>query len=276
MLNFIVNETRCTRCGKCAKDCPVRIIQQEGRTIPRIQPEAESACLQCQHCLAICPTGAISILGRNPDDSLRFTSQQLPTGDQMMNLVRSRRSIRQYKDENVDPALIQKMLAALANSPTGVNRRELTFTVIEDKATLQKIREKVLSTVADALKAGRIPERIAYLHAAVPAYYEHKVDIIFRNAPHALIISAPSDAPCPQEDISLALAYFELMAQSNGLGTVWWGMFRILLGTLPELRSLFEIPEKHRYYAMLFGVPSIRYPRCVQRDDGARVKTLRL
>jgi len=60
------------------------------------------------------------------------------------------------------------------------------------------------------------------------------------------------------------------------LGTVWWGMFSILLGTLPELRPLFGIPEKHRYYAMLFGVPAVRYPRCVQRDDGARVKMLHL
>jgi nitroreductase/ferredoxin len=276
MLNFIINESRCTRCGTCAQDCPVRIIQQVGREIPRIQPEAESQCLQCQHCLAICPTGALSILGRNPEDSLRVTPEQLPTGEQMINLVRSRRSIRRYKDENVAPVLIGKMLGALANSPTAVNRRELTFTVIGDKDRMQKIREKVLATVAEALKSGRIPGQVAYLQAAVPAYYEHQADIIFRGAPHALIISAPLDAPCPQEDISLALAYFELMAQSHGLGTVWWGMLSILLSTLPELRPLFEIPEKHRYYAMLFGVPGVRYPRCVQRDDGARVKTLRL
>ena len=275
MLNFIINEPRCTRCGKCAQDCPTRIIQQAGREIPRILPESESQCLQCQHCLAICPTGALSILGRNPDDSLRMTPEQLPTGDQMMNLVRSRRSIRQYKDENVDPVLIRKLLAALAHSPTGVNRRELTFTVIADKGLMQQRREQVLATVAEALKAGRIPEQIAYLHAAVPAYYEHQSDIIFRGAPHALIISAPSDAPCPQEDISLALAYFELMAQAQGLGTVWWGMFRMLLETLPELKPLFEIPKKHRYYALLFGVPAIHYPRCVQREDGAQIKMLR-
>ena len=34
------------------------------------------------------------------------------------------------------------------------------------------------------------------------------------------------------------------------------------------------IPEEHIHYQMLFGVPSIRYARTVQRDDGARVERI--
>lgn len=276
MIDFKVNKDRCTRCGRCAFDCPVRIITQKGKAIPHIRPEEEEDCMQCQHCLAICPTAAISILGRNPDDSLTLTPDRLPDFEQMNLLMRGRRSVRRYKDENVDPALLRKLLAALANSPSGVNRRELTFTVIDDKAVLHRFREQVLSALADATKAGRIPGHFAYLQTAVQSYHENATDVIFRGAPHALIVSAPPDAPCPAEDVTLALAYFDLLAQSAGLGTCWWGMLKMVLETLPELKTLVGLPAGHSYYAMLFGVPAIRYARTVQRDDAAVVRRMTL
>jgi nitroreductase/NAD-dependent dihydropyrimidine dehydrogenase PreA subunit len=276
MIDFLVNKDRCTRCGRCAYDCPARIITQSGKTIPSIRPEQEELCLECQHCLAVCPAAAISILGRNPDDSLPLTAERLPDFGQMNLLLRGRRSVRRYKDENVDPALLLRLLAALANAPTGVNRRELTFTVIDDKAVLHRFRETVLTALADAGKAGRIPGHFAYLQTAVQSYRDSATDVIFRGAPHALIISAPPDAPCPAEDVTLALAYFDLLAQSAGLGTCWWGMLKMVLETLPELKTLVGLPAGHAYYAMLFGVPAIRYARTVQRDDAAAVRRVTL
>lgn len=276
MLKFTVNEKLCTHCGLCAADCPARIITQEDRILPFIAPEKEPLCLQCQHCLAICPTAAISILGRNPDKSLPLSADSFPGFDQMALFLRGRRSIRKYKDENVDLALIRQLLAALANVPTGVNRRELTFTVIDDKAVMRRFRENVLAALVTANKAGRIPERFKYLQDAPPAFAEHNVDILFRGAPHALIVSAPPDAPCPSEDVILALAYFDLLAQSARLGTVWWGMLKMFLETLPDLKGLIGLPARHRYFGMLFGVPAVHYPRAVQRDDAAIVKRVSL
>lgn len=273
MLQFTVNEKLCTHCGLCASDCPMRIITQAGKASPSIRPDQEAACLQCQHCLAICPTAAISILGRKPEDSLPLAPDSFPRLDQMTKFIRGRRSIRQYKDENVDPALINQLLATLANVPTGVNHRTLTFTVINDKAVMHRLREKVLEALAAAGKVGRIPERFKYLQEAPSAYYEHKEDIIFRGAPHALVVSATSDAPCPGEDVASALAYFELLAQSARLGTVWWGMLKMSLEVLPDMKPLFGLPPRHRYYyGMLFGIPAIHYSRTVQRDDAAIVR----
>lgn len=272
MLQFTVNGQRCTYCGLCAADCPAQIITQAGKALPFIEPEQESSCLQCQHCLAICPTGAISILGKNPDDSFKLSPDSFPKFEQLALLVRGRRSIRQYKDENVNPELICRLLNTLANVPTGVNKRELTFNLIDDKVVMHRLREKVLAALVAAAAANRIPERFKYLREAPPAYYEHKNDIIFRGAPHALIVSAPHDAPCPNQDVTLALAYFELLAQSAGLGTVWWGMFTMILEVIPDLKPLFGLPRHHRYFAMLFGVPAINYPRTVQRDNAASIK----
>jgi len=266
MLQFAINSEQCTQCGLCVRDCPAQIIRQEGARLPRIEPDQEPLCYQCQHCLAVCPTAAISILGRNPLDSLPLTG--LPTLDQVERFVRGRRSIRQYRDLNVDPALIKRLLAALANVPTGVNRRELTFTVIDDQAVMGGIRTKVYQALANA-QPGRVPE---YLSNAASAYQEKGIDRVFRGAPHALVVSAPTDAPCPSQDVVLAVAYFEFLAQSCGLGTVWWGMMRSILEALPELKSLVFLPPDHVYYAMLFGMPAVRFARTVQRDDAAVIR----
>jgi nitroreductase len=189
----------------------------------------------------------------------------------MINLVRGRRSVRRYRNENVDASLLQRLLDALSNAPSGVNRRDLTFSVIDDKAAMQRFRLRALNGLAEAAKAGGVPERFAYLAQAVPAWFDEGVDMIFRGAPHMLVVSAGTQSVCPEEDVNLALAYFELMAQSAGLGTVWCGMAKMTLEVVPALKKTLGLAPEHFYYAMLFGLPSVHYCRTVQRDDAARI-----
>ena len=275
MLQFTVDGKLCTRCGLCSLDCIAEIIRQEGKALPSIQPDKESDCLRCQHCLAICPTGAISILGKKPADSLLLSPKELPRLDQVSRLIRGRRSVRHYKDEDVDRALLKQLLATLANVPTGVNQQELTFTVVDDKTVMQKFRVQMIAGLATAMEAGRIAED-SYLRDAVHAYHRDKTDIILRGAPHLLLVSAPPDAPCPNEDVALTLAYFDLLAQSAGLGTVWCGLLKMTLETVPSLKPLLGLPAGHAYYAMLFGPPAIRFARTVQRDDAAQMRRVAL
>jgi nitroreductase/Pyruvate/2-oxoacid:ferredoxin oxidoreductase delta subunit len=276
MLQFNVDAAKCTRCRQCVLDCPARIIEMAGAGIPFIRTENEERCIRCQHCLAICPPAAISIFGKDPANSLPLSAEALPSADQMMTLVRGRRTVRRYRDENVDPALIRRLLDTLSNAPSGINRRALTFSVIDDKAVMQSLRVKAINALAAAQKAGRVSDRYAYLMQAVPAWFENGADLIFRGAPHLLIVSASEESVSPPEDVNLALAYFEMLAQSAGLGTVWCGMAKMTLEVLPELKEAIGLPSGHFYYAMLFGIPSYRYARTVQRDGSARVRSIRL
>jgi nitroreductase/Pyruvate/2-oxoacid:ferredoxin oxidoreductase delta subunit len=275
MLQFIVDDAKCTRCHQCVLDCPSRIIEMTGDAAPFIRPESEAKCIQCQHCLAVCPPAAISIFGRDPARSLALGAGSFPDVEKMSALVRGRRSVRRYRDENVEPALLQRLLATLSNAPSGINRRALTFSVIDDKAAMQRFRLKALNALVEADKARRVPAQFAYLMQAVPAWFEERVDMIFRGAPHLLVVSAAPESACPHEDVCLALAYFELLAQSAGLGTVWCGMAKMTLELLPELKESVGLKPGHYYYAMLFGWPSFRYARTVQREDAARVHRIK-
>ena len=182
--------------------------------------------------------------------------------------------MRQYKDENVPPSQIDALLATLGNTPTGCNDRSLRFLVVSDRNMMERLRLLVIEALEQQMQ--RQAEIPAFLPVAVTAYREHGVDELFRGAPHLLVVSATENASCPNEDINLALAYFELLAQSSGLGTTWCGYLKFAVDAAPELRTHLSLGPQTPFYAMLFGYPNVRYARTVQRDNAAKVVHLTL
>ncbi len=270
MLDFKLDEVLCTQCKECVRDCPSRVIVLGDNGIPGLSPEAERNCIRCQHCLAICPTGAISIFGKTPKESQPIDPALLTGLDAVDRLARSRRTTRRYKPENVDPVLIQRLLDGASYAPTGANRRKLVFTVIDNRDDMKAIRQQVMEALQDAAETGAIPEHLAYLHAAIPAYFQYRADLIFRGAPHLLIVSAEAGALCPDQDVAIALATFEILAAAAGLGTTWCGMLNMALAAVPSLKERFNLTNAQSYYAMLFGVPKVIYARTVQREDSVK------
>lgn len=274
MCQFRVDASLCTQCGLCIQDCVAGIIEMDDANIPSIPIEKELGCLKCQHCLAVCPTGAVSVLGKNPADSQPISAGDIPTFKQMDHFVRARRSVRHYKDQNVDPQLIDSILKFLAHVPTGCNAMELTFNVIDDKDVMHKFGDQLVTAIQHA--AANKTSDHPFLTQIETLSHEAVASIVFRGAPHALIVSAPVDAPCANEDVALAIAYFELLAQSAGLGTVWWGFLRLTSSIVPETKSILGIPEGHAYYAILFGYPQIEFARTTQKEDAAKVRRISL
>ena len=235
---------------------------------PAIAADKEELCYRCQHCLAVCPTGALSILGRSPENSVPLASH-FPSSEQMEALIKGRRSVRHYAEEDLPHALITRMLATAWHAPTGVNARQVHFTVIDTRAKLQQFRETVLNGLDELDKNQALPAHMERFIPFVQAWREDKKDIIFRDAPHLVIASAPKDAPTPIQDCLIALSYFELYAQACQVGTVWAGLAYLAIEALrPRLQSVLFLPENHQIgYAMLFGKPTVLYARGVQHEN---------
>ena len=264
MLDFMVNKQSCTKCGLCVTDCPARIIAMaDGR--PVIAPDKEAACYKCQHCLAICPTGAVSILGLTPENS-RPLAGNYPDPDQLEILIKGRRSVRRYKDENLEPELLQRLLEVAWHAPTGVNSRQVRFTVVDDRENLAHLRDEVMAGLGRLVRDNALPEGMGFYADFVRLWEEKGIDTIFRGAPHLLVASVPKNVPSPMPDCLIALSYFELFAQANGVGTVWNGLIKWAINDLlPETRQRLGIPEDHLVgYVMAFGWPAVRYARTVQ------------
>lgn len=269
MLQFLIEKEKCTQCGLCAKDCPVKVINMDAG-YPEIAAEKAGGCIKCQHCLAICPTAALSILGRMPEES-QLLQGNFPDPDQLETLIKGRRSVRSYRDENLDPVLLQRLLDVAWQAPTGVNARGVQFHVIDDKQALATFREETYAGLARLVESGQLPGHRAVFANFVRLWQEKGIDVLFRGAPHLLVASASRNCPTPREDCLIALSCFELFAQSLNVGTVWNGLVKWAIDELvPEMTSRLAVPEDHLLgYVMSFGSPAITYRRTVEHGAAA-------
>ena len=109
---FQIDESKCKRDGFCVSDCPSGIIQMKTKeSFPTPIEGAEEICIKCGHCVAVCPTGAITLNVISPKDCGPMSKDFLPSEEQTSYLMRSRRSIRRYKDKPVDRSAIMDLIS---------------------------------------------------------------------------------------------------------------------------------------------------------------------
>lgn len=273
-LQFTIDPDLCIQCGDCIDDCPFHIIEMSP-DYPNLNPTRVHHCIQCQHCLAVCPTGALSILGFKPENSLPLP-ESLPNAHQMTALIKGRRSMRRFLPEPLEAGVIDQMLQTVANGPTGKNNRQCLFTVIEDQASMDIFRRETIEGLRSAVIEKRLSEAQSYFRHVVTAWDQGR-DIIFRNAPYLLMVSVPSTVTTPDADMLIAMSYFELLAASMGIGTLWNAMIRWAFSEIStDMYKRLGIPDDHvKGYALLFGRPAVEYHRTVQRDE-VQVNRVRL
>jgi len=255
-LNFKIDKSKCIKCGLCIRDCSRSVLKNDNDGYPHTENEA---CFGCQHCMAICPTGAISVFGKNPENS--FCSPNLPTPEEIESLIKMRRSCRNYKEENIDREKMEKLKDILNWIPTGVNFRGLHFTFVENKKTMDNLRSELLNYLKDYAKNHK-GDKLSYI-------YEESIksgkSVVLRNAPHMVVVSVDEHSPCKEIDPIIALSYFEIYAQSLGLGTLWCGLGYWTLPYCNNIVKKFNLPENYEIaYVMLFGNPDVKYTRSIQ------------
>ena len=260
-----VDKDKCIRCSSCIKDCIVEILKPADDGFPYLSEELEQYCLNCQHCLAICPEGALSCHGVTAQ--MCHSQAPLPEPEKMLALLRQRRSIRQYKDENLSPEILKQLKDSLAWTPTGCNDRSLIFKMVETREEMAFYREETSKMLKFLIKTGIM----FLLYPRIKRFLQEILggkDVIYRDAPHMLIAAVPKSAPCKEADPWIALSYFDLLAQSFQLGTCWCGFAVHVFKHNRKLRKKLDLPKGYKVASvLLFGKPAVTYPRATLPEN---------
>lgn len=255
-----VNKEKCIHCGLCLKDCIVNALEFDSDKNPKYGQNGENNCVACQHCMAVCPTGALSFGNKNSDDSIEAG---YANSEELLQLIKSRRSVRHYKNESVPKEKLNKIAQMLLYPPSGGNRDNLHFSIVETKEKMEEIIRISYEKISSATLSNPMFEMAKNA-------FQNGNDIIYRGATSMIAVAIDKSktiAGCETADPIIALSFADLYAQSLGLGTLWCDFAVNMANMIPDIYSLLEIPDNYKLdYILLLGVPAINYKRTTQPD----------
>jgi len=138
-----IDKTKCTDCGKCVEVCKDYSLVIEDKKVT-VNDKPIFGCVACGHCMAACPSEAIMIYGRtlSPDDLFELpTIENTANYSQLLALLQSRRSIREFSDKKVEPEIIEKILEAAKTSPMGYPPSDINVLIFDSKEKNHKFAE---------------------------------------------------------------------------------------------------------------------------------------
>ncbi|MFH0731289.1 MAG: nitroreductase family protein [Pseudomonadota bacterium] len=256
-----INESNCKKDGICAAECPMALIRLRKDTgYPGLVPGGDKACIGCGHCVAVCPNGSLSHWDIQREDCVRIKRELMVNEEQAVQFLRSRRSIRAFKDRPVEEEKIKRLIETARYAPTGGNSQLVEWWVLTDKNKLHEIAGMAVECFRRDIKEK--PQLLAlqpYLATTVKAW-ETGRDTILWNAPALVVASAPKNASTGMVDLCIALSYLDLLAPTMGLGTCWAGMLQYAITSSPVFKDFVGIPADHpQLFPMVLGYPKAKY-----------------
>lgn len=159
----------------------------------------------------------------------------------VMDLIFSRRSIRQFTEQEVPQELLIQLLKAAMAAPSAANGRPWEFIVVTDKAVLDELR---------APHGGRYNGQAAIAVCANLALASSRASDLFW-----------------QQDLAAATENILLAATGLGLGAVWTGGYPGM-DRVEILRRVLHIPENVIPMCLIWiGYPAESKPPRTQYDE---------
>ena len=282
-----IDEDKCTGCGLCVSVCKDFGLMIENNKA-RPAPHPFFGCIACGHCMAICPEGAIQINGRtlSPDDLFDLPpKKEAATYASLQAMLQRRRSIREFKDQEVSHEVIEQILEAAQTAPMGLPPSDVNV-VVWDKQEKVHAFAKDFCDYLEGMKWfvsswflalmrpiwGKTNDELfrGFVKPTFRVYIEHMkqgVNLVNYDAPLAMYFygTAYSD---PADPI-VAATYAMLAGESLGLGTCMLGAVHPLIQNGKKARKL---REKHGIRCrsreglfVIFGYPAVKYRKGVRR-----------
>jgi nitroreductase/NAD-dependent dihydropyrimidine dehydrogenase PreA subunit len=262
---FEINRKTCTKCGLCSTDCPAGLILQREDNFPEPLEHFERECIRCRHCIAICPTGSLNHSEMMAKDCPSIKPGLQPSLEQVTQLIRARRSVRNYQNKPVPREVITKAIEIARYSPTGHNDQDVNWLIIDSPH--QRLKMSALGAEWLRFMIKNQPKMSALFNFPnMVKEFESGHDKVFRDAPAIIMTYSRKDSPMSTINCTCAMAYFDLAAQALGLGCCWCGFGLLTATTFPPMMEYLQIPSDQRFFGcILVGFPKYKYQRLPER-----------
>lgn len=247
MERIVINSEKCVGCGKCVKDCVASALYLDGG-----KARLRDGCIECGHCFAICPTGAVDMPDYDTSDCGAVVSMTELDSNVFLQAIRSRRTIRQFRDIPVEQEKLDKILETGRYAPTGSNSQNVAFTILGSKQ--DEIERECVKMFRTGVGFGS--KFIKYLRNT-----EITDSFFFKGAPLVIAVSGHDTV-----NATISSAYMELMANSLGLGVLYSGFFCICARLNPRVKAALKLPKGHKVVnCLIIGYPDVEYKRIAPR-----------
>lgn len=164
-------------------------------------------------------------------------------------LLRTRRSIRNYEDKEVPLDMVKKIIRESCLAPSSGNGQPWRFIVVNNREVIKKLSdESKRNLIADIEQNPASPSR------NYEAVLRDESFNVFYNASCLVFIGGNRDVLSLQVDCALAACYLMFSACARGLATCWIGLGRFVRD--PELRKLIGMPNDYQIVApVVLGYP---------------------
>jgi len=147
----------------------------------------------------------------------------------VIEAIRTRRSVRSYRDAGVEEEKLQAVLEAARLAPSAKNRQEWRFVVVKDPETRQKL---------SAAAKGQ------------PSVAQAPVVIAACSTGGECTMTCGNSAA--QIDVTIAVDHMTLKAVEEGLGTCWIGAFH-----QDQVKEILGVPKDANVVVLLtLGYPA--------------------
>ncbi|MFX0139920.1 MAG: nitroreductase family protein [Candidatus Hodarchaeota archaeon] len=283
-----IDQDKCIQCMECVRTCPTATLYEKNGNI-LISKLAKTQCIRCAHCMGVCSEDAVTIDRYDKSEKIPVPKFKIDP-ENLMNFMRSRRSIRLFKPDPIPKSELERLIDAARYAPSGHNDQPSQFTVI----TGEKVKEirntivKEISIIVNSLPED--PEKmVKILENFVPKNMVNSMisvidpmkrifaemekggrDVLFWGAPALIIITAHKRYNVNTmiiENATLAAAYLMLMAEAMDLGTISLGMLMFAIYYSRKVRKLIGLPKDHKArYCLAVGRKDTNFKYLVPRN----------
>jgi len=275
-----INPSVCTLCQRCVKVCPSEIFTGQGKELPQI--DNVELCIRCGHCVAACDSSAITHEQFPPEKIHPIAFSGLPAPEQMLALIRKRRSNRAFSTKPIPVEYLSQIAEAAYRAPTASNKQFVEFTLVTKPEKLKIISKFTLdifsarinmvdNAVIRPIFNKFFPELTKYFATFKEwksVFDEEGKDLgVLRGATAVLFIHAPKSYHFITEDCQLAYQNASLMAESLGVSQFYTGfVLQAIKQKKGKLEKLLGINGKIMA-GMALGIPLFQYPNYIDRKD---------